>query len=135
MGIQQMLLAAGNGFLLDFQDMIASDGALSPADAEANIIVNSAGLVTTIVSGDDFQLILQGDPADLEIEITGSGDALDLDSDPTATWLPMGVTYQWNLTQTNTGVKQFDGDYSVRIAATGQVLGGGVFRITSTVNI
>lgn len=129
-GILNLLLAKGSPFSLDFRDLDGSDSALSPSNASALVQVVNDGSVNFVSNtGDDFQMVLTGDPTLLEIFVTGTGDtpsgsALD-------TWLSMGTTRSWSLTTTVLGELQFVGTYQIRVASTGQVLGGGGFSITA----
>jgi hypothetical protein len=128
MGIQQMLLASGPGFIASGA-MASLDIAVAPAVADAEIEVNTAGFVTAS-PGTDFQMVKQGNPALLEIFVTGTGDTPD--GSAIDTWLALTSTRTWSF-NTGGGVANLalNGTYSVRVAASGQVIGGGSFNLTA----
>jgi hypothetical protein len=77
--------------------------------------------------GTDFQLVVAGDPALLEIFVTGTGDAFE-GSSAVDTWIPL-INTEWGY-EVGVSQKTFTGTYSVRVASTGQVLGGSTFDVT-----
>lgn len=130
-GCLSMLLATGTGYVLDAQNMAASDIATAPANADAAISIDASGNVTTTVTGTDFDLLLTGAIADLEIMVTtGAGTVTTGTLDA---WVALSGA-GWTKTRSAVGTAEFTGSYSIRIAATGVVLVSGIsFSLSVTV--
>ena len=124
-----MMLALGPGYLVNSQTINPVDTSVNPANATATAAIDAAGAVT-MTNQAGFQMVTQGNPADLEIRVTGTGDT------PTGSavesWLAMGGALSWTLATSGVSFLAFNGTYSVRIATTGIVIGGGSFSISAT---
>lgn len=131
-GILNMQLGRGSPFQLDAQAASSFDSEISPTDATASIGFQTDGSVTELNAA-GFQLVVSGDPSLLEVFVTGtgttpSGSAVD-------TWLGLGTARTFSVTETGLGTTQFNGTYSIRVAATGQVLATASFTLNATVDI
>ncbi len=129
MGIQQMLLAGGETYSVNAQAMNSSAISLSPSHATSRLSIDAAGAVTHLGTGTDFQLVTKGAVADLEIFITMTGDTPT--GSAVGSWVAMGGALSWTLATTGAGSLDAVGTYSVRVIATGQVLGGSTFHLHS----
>lgn len=128
MGIQQAFFAMANQFVLDAQAASSTDTAIAPATATAQISFLADGSVAELNAA-GFQLVLVGDAADLEVRVTkNSGDSPNIGTGTLNTWESMGSTVSYGL-QVGPGTLDMDGDYEIRIAATGVVIGGSTFNL------
>lgn len=130
-GVLQALLASGTGFTLDAQAISASDLATDPADAQAVVSIDAGGAVTTTSVGGDFDMVVDGDPAALEIFVTTVSGTVTTGT--VDAWTALAGA-SWTKTRASVGSATFSGTYAVRIAATGVVLASGVsFTMTAEV--
>jgi len=129
--VHGMLAGVGAGYGLTNVAMSSFDLAVDPANASAAItFINGTASDTSGVS----TTVSFGDPADLEVTRTaGTGDAPTGPAAGVYTALSTGTG--WSLSQTSVGTKDWDGNYTIRVIATGQVLGGGTMSLSVTVDI
>jgi hypothetical protein len=125
-GIQQMLLG-GSQFGLNAEAASSTDVETPPNPAVSGITFASDGTVNE-VNAAGFTLVLYGDPALLEVRVTGTGDSPNGGTGTLNTWEALGVSF--TLTA-DPGSLDFDGNYEIRVAATGQVLDGNTFNLHS----
>lgn len=127
---QQVIPALGPGYLVAGGTMSGIATSVSPAHATASVAIDAAGFVTGSGAGPDFQQVLQGNIANLEIFVTtvsGTVTTGTVDS-----WVSL-ASRTWTKQSTGVGTFTYTGTYSIRVAGSGLVLmSGATFSLTAT---
>jgi hypothetical protein len=126
------MLMGGSQFGINAEAANSNDFELSPTNAAAGISFLGDGTVTE-VNAAGFTLVRYGDPSLLQVRVTGTGDSPNGGSGTLNTWEALGVSF--TLTTSGVGTLAFDGNYEIRVAASGQVLDGNTFNLTATCDL
>lgn len=130
-GALNLLLANGLPVGITNGAMSGIDTAVSPAHAASFVSIDGVGFVTGSGAGPDFQLVAYGNPALLEIFITTLSGTPPTSGSPVGSWISL-PSRSWTLTTSTPSTLTYSATYSVRLASTGQVIGGGTFNLSST---
>lgn len=122
-------VSAGTQFILHFENASSSDSTGGgPGTATSRITFNADGTVSELNAA-GFTLVELGDPTDLEVFVTGTGDTLT--GDPVDTWINLGDAPAFTLAIASPASGSFSGTYAIRDANTLVQLGSASFTLVS----
>jgi hypothetical protein len=128
--LQAIIAALASGKPSVFTPDVVDSG-LETVAVTAGATWTTTGLLNESYSGSSVAWVLRGAATDYEIFVTGSGDALEVGSDPLDTWLDFSQSRSYTIHQAALGSKAWSGSYQIRLASNSSILGGGTLTFSA----
>lgn len=135
-GIQMALLGIGQGDTVDVQGGFSSVNVVDPDDATAGYRITSAGIeqdtgASGTYSGTHEVVDPVSNLANYEVRMTVNSGSFD--SGTVGSWLSLGTTRTWSISQTDIGSKSANGTIEIRRIGTTTVLDSDTVALTAEV--
>jgi hypothetical protein len=126
--------AAGRSRRVYLESASFGDFDIAPGSAQTSAQITSAGAVNEVDTGTTlkFTWLLRGSGSDYDVRATHSGDAVT--GSATGSWISLGSSVQWFLSQSGAGVASCDLLIEIRHATSGAVIDSANFSMTATVS-